>query len=180
MLISVGESVILVEVAGAGDYANCSTILDNETTKVLAKGWDFNTEVITLTPETDGTLTVPDGTLFIDPVDPLHDCVQRAGKLYDKSNSTDTFTDPVDCTVIKAFAFEDCPYNVQREIVGAACQKYQRGYVGSETLDKYVTEERGEARADARDAESDSDDYNILDNPDLAYLRRNRYPGGIW
>ncbi|WP_176113971.1 tyrosine-type recombinase/integrase [Burkholderia cepacia] len=48
MLTAVGESVILVEVAGAGDYANCSDILDQVTQEVLLKDYKCNTERRTL------------------------------------------------------------------------------------------------------------------------------------
>lgn len=179
MLIAVGEQVILVEVAGAGDYANCSAILDAETLKVLAKGWDFNTDKdIALVPDVDGQIALGDNVLRIDPQDLSRDITHRGGRLFDKVAQTFVFDAPVTLHRIVAFPFEDCPYHVQTEIVGRATQKYQRAYVGSAQLDQFAAEEKAEATADARDAEVDEDDFNILDNPDLAYLRRGRYRNG--
>jgi hypothetical protein len=180
LLTPVGETVILVEVAGAGDYANCSQVLDAETLKVLAKGWAFNSEKeVEYTPDVDGKIAVPPEALQIDPSDRSNDYVQRGAFLYDKDNKTDVFTAPVKCDVVLAFPFEDCPFNVQRQIVAQAAMAYQRSYVGSKQLDEFAKEERFEAGADAADAESDVDDYNILDNPDLFYLNRRTYRPGM-
>jgi Tail tubular protein len=180
MLTPVGETVILVEVAGAGDYANCSAVLDAETLKVLAKGWAFNSEKeVELMPDADGRIAVAPNTLQIDPSDPREDYVQRGAFLYNKNKKTDVFTKPVKCDVVKAFTFEECPYMVQRIIVAQAAKVYQRSYVGSTQLDAFASEERLEAGADALDAESDVDDYNILDNPDLHYLNRRTYRPGM-
>lgn len=176
MLTPVGEQVILVEIEGAGDYANCSAVLDAETLKVLAKGWAFNSEKeVEFTPDVDGKIAVAPETLQIDPSDRREDFVQRGPFLYNKTKKTDVFTKPVKCDVIRSFPFEDCPYMVQRIIVAQAAMAYQRAYVGSKQLDEFAQEERGEAGADALDAESDVDDYNILDNPDLYYLSRRTY-----
>jgi hypothetical protein len=178
MLIAVGEQVILVEVAGAGDYANCSAVLDAETTKVLAKGWDFNTDKdVEFIPDVDGKISLGANVLRIDPQDPSRRITQRGAALFDKTNQTDVFTAPVSAHRVLDFPFEQCPYNVQREIVGRACKAYQRAFVGSPQLDQFAAEEQAEATADARDAEVDGDDFNILDNPDLWYLRRNTRRG---
>lgn len=179
MLQAVGESVILVEVAGAGDYANCSSIIDQITKQVLAKDWHFNTEVRTFTPADDGTIAVPPEVLKIDPVRKTDDYVQRQGQLYDRQNCTFTFTGPVQCNVTLAFAFEDCPYHVQQKIVADATAKYQRNYVGSTTADKFLQEDRAEAGADTEDAEATVDDYNMLtDNPDLQWIHRRTFTNG--
>lgn len=180
MLTAVGEQVILVEIEGAGDYANCSAVLDAEARKVLAKGWFFNTENnVELTPGADGKIAIPSNVLQIDPEDPALKLAQRGAFLYDLSKRTDTFTDPVEVKWVLNFPFEDIPYHVQRQIVATAAQKYQRGFVGSKLLDDFGQAERAEAGADAGDTESDVDDYNILDNPDLAYLRRQTYRRGL-
>lgn len=180
MLTPVGEAVILVEIAGAADMANASEVLDAETIKTLAKGWSFNTdEGIEYVPDVDGKIAVPPEVLQIDAVDPNIQVVQRGAFLYDKTNHTDVFTRPVEVNVVLSFPFESCPYNVQRQIVAQAAKAYQRGYVGSTQLDQFASEERMEAGADAADAESDIDDYNMLNNGDLRYLHRRTYRPGI-
>ncbi|KQV99971.1 hypothetical protein [Rhizobacter sp. Root1221] len=179
IMVAIGESVILQEIEGAGDYANASAVIDAETRKVLAKGWSFNTEIQDLSPDVDGIVTVADNVLSIDPVDPGLDAVQRGARLYDRKTRSFVFTAPVEVRVILNFPFEDVPYAVQNQIVAMSAKKYQRGYVSSDTLDNYAREESAEAGADAADAESDVDDYNILDNPDLAYLRRRSYRGPL-
>lgn len=178
MLSAVGESVILVEVEGAGDFANCSAILDFTTKAVLAKDYDFNTEVRTLTPDVNGNLLVGPEVLKVDAVDPYLRLVQRGSKLYDKTKKTDVFTDPVDVNVTLYFPFEEVPYHVQTRIVADATAKYQTSYVGSTTADSFLQRDRKESIADSEANEADVEDYNILDNPDLAFLRRRTYSNG--
>lgn len=173
MLSSVGEQVALVEIEGAGDFANCSTVLDAATRKVLSKGCYFNTEKdVELTPDAAGKIALPPNVLQVDPVDDTLQVVQRGAFLYDKEKRSDVFTAPVTVEWVLDFPFESVPFPIQQEIVARAAMRYQRSYVGSPALDQFAQAEAIEAVADAADAESDSDDYNILDNPDLAYLRR--------
>lgn len=178
MLAAVGESVILVEVEGAGDFANCSAILDATTKAVLAKDYEFNTEVRTLVPDVNGNLLVGNEVLKIDPVDPYRKVVQRGTRLFDKTARTDVFTDPIDVNVTLYFPFEDCPYHVQQRIVADATAKYQTSYVGSVAADNFLQRDRGEAVADSQASESDVDDYNMLDNPELSFLHRRTYSNG--
>ncbi|KAF1049331.1 hypothetical protein [Xylophilus sp.] len=173
ILVAVGEQVILVEVAGAGDYANAGAVLDAETIKVLAKGWDFNTDNGWKTgPDSDGHVLIPASVLHVASSDPNRNIVQRGDRLYDVDRKSDEFDADLEVNLIRSFAFEDCPYHVQREVVGRAIKAYQRSYVGSSQLDQFAQEEQYEAQGDARDAESVIDDFNMLDNPDLYYLRR--------
>lgn len=180
MLTPLGESVILVEVEGAGDYANCSEVLDQTTQDVLLKDWQFNTEIRTLTPDADGKIAVGPEVLKIDPVYKTNDYVQRGAYLYDRGNKTDVFKNPVDVKVTLLFRFEDCPFHVQRKIVADAAARYQRGYVGSRAADEFMQQDRAEAGADTEAAEADVDNYNVLeDDPDMAYLYRRAYRPGI-
>jgi hypothetical protein len=178
MLGAVGESVILIEVEGAGDYANCSEILDQVTQEVLLKDYTFNTEVRTYTPDTNGNITVEPEVLKIDPVDPYADYVQRGTQLYDRGNATAVFSNPVQCKVTLSFPFEDCPYSVQLEIREKATRRYQKAYVGSTTADQFLKEDEAIASSVAEDAQADVEDYNILDAPGMGWLRRRTFNNG--
>lgn len=167
MLTAVGETAVLTTVEGASDTVNAETVLDAETLKVLSKGWHANTdENVTLSPDVDGFINVPTNALQIDPVDRRIDLVSRGGRLWNRTDNTDIFDAPVVVKIIRALPFEDLPYPLQARIVAQAILKYQRAYVGSKQLDDFNREELGAAEADARDAEVESDDYNILDNAD--------------
>lgn len=178
MLTAVGEAVILVEVEGAGDYANCSDILDQVTQEVLLKDYKCNTETRTLTPDTDGYIAVSTDIIKIDPLDPRKDYTFRAGQLYDRLNATNVFTDPVVVSVTLALAFEDLPFSLQLEIVTKAARRYQKFYVGSTTADGFLKEDEAVAASIAEDAEADTEDYNLLDAPDLHWLRRRSFNNG--
>lgn len=178
MLTAVGESVILVEVAGAGDYANCSDILDQVTQEVLLKDYKCNTEVRTLTPDADGRIAVSPDILKIDSIDPRFDVTFRAGQLYDRKAATNVFTNPIEVSVTLSLAFEDIPFSLQLEIVTKAARRYQKGYVGSTTADQFLKEDEAVAASIAEDAEADTEDYNLLDSPDLHWLRRRSFNNG--
>jgi hypothetical protein len=174
MLTSVGESTVLTYVEGATDVANAETVLDNETLIVLGAGWDCNTDDgVELSPDADGRIAVPIDALQIDPIDPRRRVVQRNGFLWDKDRLTATFDGPIKFRIVRALPFDGLPYPLQRRIAAQAAMRYQQSYVGSPTLDKSAKEDLMAADAQAQDAESDSDDFNLFDNADIAWFRRN-------
>lgn len=167
MLTAVGETAVLVTVEGASDTVNAETVLDAETRKVLSKGWHANTdENVTLTPDVDGFIAVPTDALQVDPVDRRVDLVKRGGRLWNRTDNTDVFDAPVVVKIIRNLPFEDLPFPLQSRIVAQAVVKYQRAYVGSKQLDEFNGDELIMAETDARDAEVESDDLNMLDNAD--------------
>jgi hypothetical protein len=174
MLTAVGESVVLTYVEGASDVANAEAVLNQETRNVLAIGWDCNVDDgVELTPDTDGRIAVPEDALQIDPVDPYVKVVQRGEFLWDKTNLTDIFDKPIKFRIVRLVDFEGLPYPLAARIAAQAAVRYQAGYVGSPTLDRSAKEALQAADAQAQDAESDSDDYNVLDNVDIAWFRRD-------
>lgn len=178
MLTAVGESVILVEVAGAGDFANCSDILDQVTQEVLLKDYKCNTERRTLIPDTSGHVAVPPEVLKIDAADPRLDITFRAGRLYDREKATDVFDKPVEVDLTLGLRFEDLPFSLQLEIAAKAARRYQKFYVGSQTADGFLKEDEAVATSVAEDAEADVEDYNLLDAPELSWLRRRTFNNG--
>ncbi|WP_080421389.1 hypothetical protein [Burkholderia ubonensis] len=178
MLTAVGESVILVEVAGAGDYANCSDILDQVTQEVLLKDYKCNTERRWLTPDTEGHVAVPPEVLKVDATDPRLDITFRAGRLYDRENASDVFDKPVEVDLTLGLRFEDLPFSLQLEIAAKAARRYQKFYVGSQTADGFLKEDEAVAASIAQDAEADTEDYNLLDTYELSWLRRRTFNNG--
>lgn len=171
MLTSVGETAVLTIVAGASDTTNAQTILDAETAKVLVRGWHCNTdEAVTLNPDVSGRIAVPADALQIDPTDTRLDYTQRAGFIWDREGNTNVIGKPVEFRIIRSLPFESLPFALQQRIVAQATLKYQRAYVGSQQLDAFNREELLSAHAEAEDAEVEGDDYNILDNADVARI----------
>lgn len=169
MLTAVGDTAVLTVIDGASDTTNAQVILDAETLKVLSKGWHCNTDNgVVLTPDVSGHIAVPADALQIDPEDTRLDYTIRAGRLYDKTKNTDVLDKPVTVTIIRSLPFAELPFALQQRIVAQAVLKYQRAYVGSAQLDEFNRDELLIANADAEDAEVEADDYNILDNVDIA------------
>lgn len=174
MLSAVGEQTVLTYVEGASDVANATAVLDGETLAVLAIGWDCNTDDgVELQPDADGHIAWPADALQCDPLDAGKRYVKRGEFLWDKDNLTDVFESPVKVRVVRALDFEALPYPLQRRIMTQAAVRYQGAYVGSSALDRAAREDLMAADAQAQDAESESDDYNVLANMDIAWFRRD-------
>lgn len=180
VLAGSGEQAVLTLTEGGSEVTNATAALDYATKRVLAKGWSFNRdEGYELTPATDGRIAVPSNALRIDPSDPSQRLVQRGGYVYDSANLTFVIGVAVEFDIVRAFDFEDVPFDIQQLIVAEARLRYQRDYTGSSARDAANQDIHEGATADAASAEDDVADGSVLDSPDLApYLRRATYYRG--
>jgi hypothetical protein len=184
ILVSVGETPALTLVSGAADTTAAETVLDAETRKVLARGWSFNTEEdVEFTPDVSGFLAYPADAIQVDEMPSERRDVQlvkRGTRLMNKTGNTFVFTGPVQCKVIRLLPFDDIPYHVQRVITAQAAKYYNRAYVGSGALDSAAGDELIMAVGAHEDAESETDDLNMLENYDVfGRLARRRYYGVV-
>lgn len=185
ILTAAGEQAVLTLVSGAADTTNAETILNQETKKVLAKGWHFNTENgVEIQPDASGFINIHSDVLRLDPSDQRQDYVERGSRLYNLKDQTYVFTGPVKVNLIRSLDFEEVPFNAQDLIVQRAKKKYQRAYVGSQSLDAFNRADEADAQAVANDADAEDGNLNIFNNPELAAyvaplvhssVRRGRY-----
>jgi len=85
MIGATGARLLTAEQTRHPLYQKASKILDRVIKSVLSYGLYFNTEVRDITPQSDGTVIVPQGCIKADPVDRVHDLVLRDQKLYDRT-----------------------------------------------------------------------------------------------
>lgn len=102
-----------------------------------AKGWWFNKELTTLTPDVaTGQITLPSDTIRVDPYDELLNYTQRGNKLYqnyaEPSVDKYRFTAPVKCWLLRQLPFSDLPSSAQDLVGTAAILQFQRSYDADE------------------------------------------------
>lgn len=182
MLRSIGLSPVpSLEYTGIEDVGDALNELRNQTRSILTKGWDFNTdEGYELTPDPSGFIKIPNGALEVDLDDTSKPVVLRRHPtegmcLWDKSENTWTFDEPVECEIIWAYDFEDLPQTARDYIGVSAARRFQQGKVGAQILDRFDAEHVTEARLAFERREAKSRDANIFrDNPRIAGSVNNR------
>lgn len=166
MLKSIGQAPVnSILVSGIGDVTSAVQDLTETSRDIQTVGWWFNIDdPYTLTPDVNGVVAVPTGSLSIDPTDKTLNVAERRhpdGRmaLWDSDNGTFVFSAPVDCKVIWGFEFNDLPQAAKTYISTAAARRFQARKVSSTVLDKFneTDEERAWTllqRADRRNRDT--------------------------
>lgn len=94
------------------------TILNKARRNILEDGWYFNYYNITLNPQVDGKIHIPNSYLSVKGLSGSYSV--RNGKLYDLINHTFDFTDGVAVEVKEDIEFDDIPSIIASYIVSYA------------------------------------------------------------
>ena len=138
--------------------------------EVQSEGWTFNKEDhVAVTPNDDNEIPILSNYLQIDLTQADagdKKAVVRNGKLYDKYNHTDKWTDgAVDCDILWLFDWVDLPRPIQDYITArATCQVVQK-IVGDADLYKLCQEKEGFTRAMALEYECNQGNYTMFGHP---------------
>ena len=170
MLASVGQSPVnTLSVTGIADVSIAELALDNTTREVLTRGWSFNTDTDwPLIPDVNKNIIIPAATLYVDPVDPLRNYVQRINAgvmmLYNKDKRTFDFDDTVKVDITHAFKFDEIPQVARTFIATRATRIFQAQVVGSDILFRFTDLHEREALAALQRLEDATEDNNILNS----------------
>jgi hypothetical protein len=155
------ENPVIAEVSAALNALHMvSRSLQNQ-------GYSFNTEHdYTLSPDGDGFIQLPLNVIRAD-VDPwgpdcIMDVVVRGGRLYNRTDHTFVFTDPIQASLVLLLEFDELPEAARQYIMIKAARKLQDKTLGSRDLHVYTTQDELEAKLDFLSAEADDADFNIL------------------
>lgn len=172
--LSVGQSVI-----GIHEAEQALSILDQETTTVLSKGLNCNTDdAWKLLPDTNGYIAVPSIAIRVD--SNQIDVIVKDGKLYDKSKMSYKFESAVIVDIIWDIPFDDLPYAVQYYVTLRAARILYQRLVGDASTLQVLLQDEEKARLDVIDHDVDTKDYNIFDNSTNArLLNRTKNPKGL-
>lgn len=114
-----------------GEDARTSTIeaeqtLSQSNMSVLQEGWNFNTDRLLLTPDTNSEIYLPNNIAAMEPIEgsASMQITERGGRLYDRYNSTYKFTAPVQMSVSLLLPFDHLPQVARWYIAIAASMDY--------------------------------------------------------
>lgn len=145
------------------------SVLDEVSRAVQAEGWHFNSEVsVSLSPASDGTITLSEDILELDAVDTSIDLVQRGLSLFDRANNTTVFTKDLTVNLTRLLEWTSLPESARRYMTLRASRVFQGRIVGSRELEALIARDEYSARADLMDAESNTSDKTIFDSYDTA------------
>jgi|TARA_R110002049_G_C9034291_1_gene552249 hypothetical protein len=149
--------------------ATAISALDEISRSVQSEGWQFNTEVnVTLAPAGDGSITLSEDILELDPIDTSIDVVQRGLSLFDRSNNTQAFTKALKVNQTRLLDWESLPEPARRYITLQASRVFQGRVVGSRELEALIARDEYKAYAALTEFDSGSSDRTIFDNYDVA------------
>jgi hypothetical protein len=129
-----------------------------------------------------GTTALTEGEIVLD-ADVLRvdgtsdDVVMRSGKLYDRDENTATFDDTVNVTLVRLLDFDDLSPETKDLVAVQAKKKFQREMIGSPQADSFIREEEHGVRGQARRADADNADVNILTGTFAQRIRGQGSPG---
>jgi len=149
--------------------ATAISALDEISRAVQSEGWQFNTEVnVSLSPAGDGTITLSEDILELDPIDTSIDVVQRGLSLFDRSNNTTVFTKDLKVNQTRLLDWDSLPEPARRYITLRASRVFQGRIVGSRELEALIARDEYKAYAALMDFDSGSSDRTIFDSYDVA------------
>ena len=201
MLFSIGERPVNTLESGLPDAEQAETILSNENQRIQLKGWGCNTlKDFVLTLNADNQFVLPVNTLKVQTTNPrgarkqtnpppsgyIQAVMRRSTDktkfiLYDVGNNSETWTDIERLTVdiVQLIPFDELVPSLQQYVWTSAAHRFQKGTVSSTALKVFTEEDVEEAREQAVQEETDTENFNILtDNPHVysVVYRNNR----IW
>jgi hypothetical protein len=142
-----------------------------------AKGWWFNREVMTITPDANGYVTVPDDVLEADPTDPSLPYIKRGEYMYDPSEGAAddprVFTLDLVLNVVRLVAFDDLPV-VAQDFVSLSAQKdFVTDMDGDQVKMAAIQQDRREAWAVLNAEHTRQVDANLFRTPSIAATLMN-------
>lgn len=157
-------------------------VLDQVSREVqVAHRWAFSDRLKQeITPDSNGKLAVPAGTVFIESDDRDSDLelVQVGEFLYDRGNQTDVFENVTRVRINLIYKPECLPMHIRQAVVDVAASEFafQRSDIDSKCAEKYPVLKRNADRslAEAQRRDMDSKRVNVLRN-DPAFM-----PDGVY
>lgn len=167
MLGTIGESRInsLEASSAVAESAIARDLLQEVLVEVLSKGWHFNTEYdFPLSPDTQTKeIRLPSNCIECDTSPSPHvDVAVRGNRLYNKKTHSYSFDSSLKVEMIVLLTFEELPQAAREYIKIRAARKFQKRFLGSDTLDGFTEEDERTAKALLEKYDARTADYNIL------------------
>lgn len=167
MLSNIGESPVSTLEGASGDafVASAISILDETNRDVQSESWEFNRDVdYVLTPDINNNILITDDMLAVDTSTRSGsvDVTVRNGMLYNKTDHTFVFNDPLYCDVDWEFIFEETPQYIRQYIAVRAARVFARRMLGDVTGERLTEQDEFNAKAAAKRKDLANSDRNIF------------------
>lgn len=163
------------------DAVNAKQTLVMVSREVQAKGWHFNTEEnYELLPNADDEIVLPSDAMKVDTVGASAsiDVAMRGNRLYNKSDFTFNFTDPLYVELVRLLPWDDLAEPVKQYVMMKATRKFvERQIEGGNPSPAYRQDEK-DALEVFEDFVSDTGDYNMLRDSHSVYRVLDRRAKG--
>ena len=171
ILGSIGQSPITTFNFQNPEVSFIYNLLKEANVDIQSEGWEFNREEhIKVSPDASGYVNVPSDVLQYDIHNGLDDrskrVVKRNGRLYDKVDHTDVFTDDLYVDATYLYKFEDIPQPFKRLIVYTAASRAAAQLVSNPQLVQMLQSKLAYARAVCMEYECNQGDNSYFNLPD--------------
>ena len=173
ILGAIGQSPVTSIVKDNPEIGFIYNLLRDSNVDVQSEGWHFNTERhVTYTPDANGEIKLGNDILQLDVTDEWdkrqYDVVRRDGKLYDKYDHTDDWSDhtTINLDVVKLLAFEDIPPVFRRYIIYRAARVAASQLVANPQLVQLISQNEQLARAACQEYECNQGNHNMFGLPE--------------
>ena len=170
ILASVGQAPVTTLDQTNPDVAIAYNTLLQVSREVQAEGWSFNTEEnIKETPDANGNILYPANVLQMDLTYNSNnynkDVIKKNGKLYDKIEHTDVWTDDVYVDKLFWYDWVDLPTVMQDYIVSKAASIVSSRIVGDSTQYQMLQQREASCRSAVMEYECNQGDYTFFGHP---------------
>ena len=166
MLNAIGEGQVSSLDTGNADVQQAVRLLRDHSRKLQKRGWWFNTEhEVTITPDGSGYLNLPSNVLKVDPVEEdrwEQPWVQRGLKLYNTTDHTFVFTQPVKVELVVGLGWDELPQSARDYITAAAGLQFVDIEQANENRHSFTQQRVNDARLALETEEAEAGDYNMF------------------
>jgi len=148
-------------------------ILRDTNVDVQNEGWHFNTEKhVPFEPDSNDEIVIADNVLKLDVTKGwstrTYDVIRKDGKLYDKYDHTNKWTDvtSIDLDVTYLFTFEDIPSVFQRYIIARASARAATQLVANPQLVQLLQQQEALTRAACMEYECNQGNHSMFGFPE--------------
>jgi hypothetical protein len=148
--------------------------LDGKDAALQTKGWWFNRELLTLSPNIgDSKIYLPGDVINVMVPNRL-DIVQRGRVLYDTVNGTNLFTESVDAQIIRRVPFEELPELVAEYIAAEAVLEFQSDFDSDNNKRQLLVATFNMAKLEFNAEATRQARYNVIDSNDRLQRLKSR------
>ena len=171
ILGSIGQSPITSINYNNPEVSFVYNLLKESNIDIQSEGWSFNKEDhVTLSPDVNGYITIPQNALQYSFHDGLRNksqrLVRRNGRLYDTVDHTDVFTTNVSVDVVWLYELGDLPQAFRRYIIYTASTRAATQLVGNPQLARLLSQQEALARATCLEYECNQGNHSMFNFPE--------------